>query len=191
MYVISDNHFDHANVIKYAKRPYADVHEMNADMIKKWNEVVSKKSEVLYLGDFCLGFADAPRKYTTALNGTKVLIKGNHDNRTKSFYLRNGFNSVIKDGMFMEINSQAYLFTHRPVKPEVLGSKIINVHGHVHEYSLADSRYINVSGDVLGYKPVHISKLKELAASKKYKETMVIDVTQYFKASTNKKTIGK
>ena len=36
----SDLHIGHANIIRFCNRPYADVNEMNADLIRRYNEVV-------------------------------------------------------------------------------------------------------------------------------------------------------
>ena len=43
VFVVSDTHFYHANVIKYCNRPYSDVIQMNKDIVKKWNSIVGKE----------------------------------------------------------------------------------------------------------------------------------------------------
>lgn len=45
-------------------------------MIRRWNEVVSKNDTVYHLGDFAFNHFN---KCFYALNGNKILIKGNHD----------------------------------------------------------------------------------------------------------------
>ena len=78
IYFSSDHHFWHNNVIKYCDRPFASVEEMNEIMILRWNEVVKPEDTVYYLGDFAMA-ARAPEVYTNRLNGTKILVNGNHD----------------------------------------------------------------------------------------------------------------
>jgi len=75
----SDLHFGHANIIKYANRPYANVDEMNNDLVRRWNAVVTPNDTVWILGDLCMGKLDESLLYVGDLNGFKRLIPGNHD----------------------------------------------------------------------------------------------------------------
>ncbi|KIA77717.1 hypothetical protein DB43_FW00020 [Parachlamydia acanthamoebae] len=52
---ISDTHFSHKNIIKYAGRPYMTVEEMNKSLIDNWNQYVDAEDQVFFLGDFGLG----------------------------------------------------------------------------------------------------------------------------------------
>ena len=51
----SDTHFRHANIIKFSGRPFANVEEMNEELIRRWNEAVPDNGIVFHLGDFCCG----------------------------------------------------------------------------------------------------------------------------------------
>lgn len=87
------------------------------------------------------------------LNGIKKVVLGNHDRPQHVKELLNYVNSVCA-----MINYQGFIMTHCPIhERELIGKK--NVHGHVHEKSLDDSRYINVSCDVLNYTPILFSEL--------------------------------
>lgn len=79
IFFTSDHHFGHANIIKFVQRPFADVDEMNAEMIKRWNEKVGKDDTVFHLGDFALMPSGKVRQLREQLNGKICLITGNHE----------------------------------------------------------------------------------------------------------------
>jgi len=79
----SDTHFGHANIIKYCKRPFKDVEEMNKTLIINWNSVVRPNDTVYHLGDFAF---DDPRKYIETLWGDILFVSGNHDKQLLNFY---------------------------------------------------------------------------------------------------------
>lgn len=78
IYFTSDPHYYHANVIQYCSRPFKSVEEMNEALIANWNSVVQQDDIVYCLGDFSLAFRPV-ETITRRLNGTKLLVPGNHD----------------------------------------------------------------------------------------------------------------
>ena len=97
VYFSSDNHYFHANIIKYCSRPFRDVGEMNAAMVDNWNSVVSDEDVVFHLGDVSAGLRDRVDDFKAligSLRGKKVLIRGNHDHQTDEWYVEAGFRSV-------------------------------------------------------------------------------------------------
>lgn len=75
----SDTHFFHNKIIEYCQRPFANVEEMNNELIYRWNQVVRNDDVVFHLGDFCLGKAKKWNSILDKLNGKICLILGNHD----------------------------------------------------------------------------------------------------------------
>ncbi len=81
-YFTSDTHFDHSNIIRYSKRPFKNVSEMNETLIENWNKVVTNRDVVWHLGDFAMG--NNSRRIAdiySQLNGQINFIFGNHDKR--------------------------------------------------------------------------------------------------------------
>jgi len=81
-FFISDTHFFHDNIIKFAKRPFVDSYHMNEEMVKRWNAKVGKHDRVFHLGDFGFGKGVEQSQLEgifERLNGEKNLLIGNHD----------------------------------------------------------------------------------------------------------------
>jgi calcineurin-like phosphoesterase family protein len=75
---------------------------MNVALEEAWNRVVAEDDLVYYLGDFAMNVRSVPH-LMQQLNGTKILIPGNHDkcwrkkdssNRWLRHYLDAGFQSA-------------------------------------------------------------------------------------------------
>lgn len=75
-----DLHFGHENVLRFDGRPFQTVEEMDAELIRRWNNKVGKGDLVYVLGDLIWKTKndDAPG-LLRRLNGQIILIKGNHD----------------------------------------------------------------------------------------------------------------
>ena len=74
----ADEHYGHANIIRYCDRPFATVEEMNEEIIRRHNEVVQEGDVVYHLGDFTFG---KPEQYSNRLRGRHVFLQGNHDRK--------------------------------------------------------------------------------------------------------------
>jgi len=158
-FLISDTHFGHANILTFKNedgspvRSFASLEEMNETMIDNWNKTVGKEDKVYHLGDvlFTKKWLDLilPR-----LNGTKVLIKGNHDTLKLSQYQQ-----YFKDVRAYWILDK-FILSHIPIHPESLSRWKANIHGHLHGNSLEDSRYKNVSVEVINYTPVNFEEIR-------------------------------
>ena len=78
-YVTSDTHFNHTNIIQYCNRPYADVEDMNRQMIANWNAVVRPNDTVWHMGDIFMGQKTLWPELRAQLNGRIHVWQGNHD----------------------------------------------------------------------------------------------------------------
>lgn len=162
IFVISDTHFNHANILKFCRdKDFQSVEEMNEVMIERWNAVVKPQDKVYHLGDFAMGPRAEHHKFVTALNGKKRLVVGNHDDIKN---LAPYFQKVVMWRMFSE---WGLLLTHVPVHPSTLGesrfsgNQMINVHGHIHANKSPDGPYKCVCVEQIDYTPVNIEELKQ------------------------------
>lgn len=80
VFFTSDLHFGHENVIRFDRRPWQTTEEMDAELIRRWNNKVAPGDVVYVLGDLIWKTRDndAPA-LLNQLNGQIILIKGNHD----------------------------------------------------------------------------------------------------------------
>ena len=50
IYLTSDQHFNHKNIIKYCDRPFANTDYMNTEIIRNYNNIVKDDDIVYHLG---------------------------------------------------------------------------------------------------------------------------------------------
>lgn len=162
VFVISDTHFNHTNIIDYCHRPFSSVEEMNEVLIRNWNKVVRNSDKIFCLGDFCLGSKDMCREITSRLNGFKTLIIGNHDRWNKKFYEECGFDEVCKRPT---IYDRHIILSHAPLKMtdcKFDDIKVYNIYGHIHNNVSEGGNNTNsycVSVENVDYTPILIDEV--------------------------------
>lgn len=126
IWIIADTHFGHNIMVEKCGRP----HDFNEKILSNIEKNVRKEDVLIHLGDFCIGDDKAWHKlFCDYCNCKKWLITGNHDKRTKTWYMENGWDAVA-DTMSLNIYGKHILFSHSPVDPG--DSFDINIHGHHH-----------------------------------------------------------
>ena len=159
-FFIADPHFGHENIIKYEKRPFLNVEEMDRFLIEKWNSIVKNNDEVFVLGDFSFYTKAKTKQICNELKGRKYLIKGNHDKNSDEFYTDCGFEFVSK---YPIIYKQFWMLSHEPLYLNE-NMPYANIFGHVHankafkDYS-AQSYCVSV--ERIGYEPIPFKLIKE------------------------------
>ena len=84
LFFTSDTHFGHENILKYCGRPYRSIDGMREQFIYLWNKKVPADGIVFHCGDFAFAEKDEVADILNRLNGTVILIEGNHDNESKN-----------------------------------------------------------------------------------------------------------
>jgi len=156
-FIISDTHFGHSAIIKYANRPFKSVQAMDEEIRCNWNATVRKTDQIIFLGDFALANADSIRQYFKELNGKKCMIMGNHD-RTHSikWWLDIGFEWVIDCPI---IYKEFFILSHEPIEWVSERLPVCNIHGHMHEKTCYNrsNHHINASVEQIQYTPARLS----------------------------------
>lgn len=117
--------------------------EMNHEIVESWNSVVSPVDTVYHLGDVFLSHAQEAQALLAKLNGYKILVLGNHDDKSDTWYAKAGFSEVYRRMLVLPSPIRpgvlTYLLTHVPVSyttieacENMFGHKVLNLHGHVH-----------------------------------------------------------
>jgi calcineurin-like phosphoesterase family protein len=180
----SDQHFYHANVIRYCDRPFESVEQMNEEIVRRFNESVQSGDLVYHLGDFSL--AKRPVElFLPRLNGEHHLIAGNHDHvhpvhhkgkegkrqNAYKLYYDSGFKTIQLE-LKIRIGGRSVLLHHMPFqgdheverftafRPTDRGDWLL--HGHIHEKWRQRGRMINVGVDAWDYRPVSIEQITQL-----------------------------
>lgn len=135
IFFTSDTHFGSERTLKFSRRPFKNVEEMDNTIINNWNKTVSDKDTVYHLGDF--GNFDVIPK----LNGMINLIPGNYE---RAIDIHGALDDKVgsdefKGFSFYECNN---LQLQLPLNK---GLELVNL---CHEPSLHDKNYFNLFGHI-------------------------------------------
>ncbi len=159
-WLISDTHFSHRKLDEWGGRS-GDWEE------KIWKGIRSIPNEdtLIHLGDICIGDDLAVHEKIDALPMKKILVRGNHDKKSQSWYSEHGWDFVC-DGLEIVFMGHYLHLTHRPARPQ--GNTTWNIHGHTHgnmhrseEYNEFYSKqyHIDISPELVGYTPLRLDTL--------------------------------
>lgn len=165
IFLASDHHLSHKNVITFLRpdgtklRDFSSIEEHDEFIITQHNSVVKACDKVYFLGD--VTFSNKYLPLLNRMNGTKVLIKGNHD--------------VLKVSQYMEYfkdirathNLDRMVLSHVPVHSACLDRWKANIHGHLHDRQVLladgtrDTKYFSVCMEQLdNYTPISLEEVK-------------------------------
>jgi calcineurin-like phosphoesterase family protein len=172
----SDTHFGHANVIRYAHRPFRDREEMDAAMVRNWNAVVKPGDRIYHLGDF--SFARPPRtaEILDLLQGEIHLVRGNHDKgltpalEKRFAWVKDCYTLKVEDPEADGGVQRIVLFHYAMRVWDQSHRGAWHLYGHSHG-SLPDdpaSRSFDIGVDCHGFAPVPYARVKEIIAAKRW-----------------------
>jgi calcineurin-like phosphoesterase family protein len=188
IFLTSDHHFGHGNILVYCDRPWDNAEDMTEGLVSLWNETVQPDDTVFYLGDFAMGKIAETLPVVGRLNGTKLLVPGNHDRcwrgeaagakleRWTRAYLDAGFAAIFANDPAITVDGTKLQLCHFPYRdierhynkydtwaPDDDGHTFL-AHGHIHQGQLGQ-RMVNVGVDEWDYRPIPVewvmAKLRE------------------------------
>lgn len=157
LFFTADFHVGHENCLKFDNRPFSSLDEMHEALIKNFNYYVPKNGVTYFLGDMGLCSNGLLKSVIDRLNGTKVLIRGNHDGKQDSMY-NAGFDVVI-DKAQITIGKDIITMSHCPLqgvpREDTTGMRgsdgTENWHGenrHKDKYSFPDFGQFHLHGHI-------------------------------------------
>lgn len=169
LFFVSDTHFGHANIIKYSKRPFSDVDQMNEAMIKNWNSQVKPNDTVWHLGDFAFMNLFKFKILGRRLNGHINVCLGNHDSVLDENY-REVLNStnIVTIQNYAEIRHSGHKFCLFHYGQRVWNGShrgAIHLYGHSHGSLPPHGKSVDVGVDCKEitdeYRPIHVDEVIE------------------------------
>lgn len=123
IWLTSDTHFGHANMIPYCGRP-----ENFTDIELKNFKKIPAEDMLIHLGDICIGKDEMWHSKIQEIPCRKILVRGNHDEKSNSWYLSHGWDFVCET-FTLKFHKKKIIFSHQP---QQLGRNDFNIHGHFH-----------------------------------------------------------
>lgn len=159
-YFTADTHFGHAAIIGHCARPFSSVEVMDRAMVERWNEVVKPRDTVWVVGDFAAGPKATDYRLARifgALNGSKHLIRGNHD---KSEVEALPWGSIRDMGVVTVAGTPVFC-CHYPMRTWPMAAHgSLHVFGHCHGDLRDTNRSVDVGVDRRDFRPVTLDEIK-------------------------------
>ena len=163
--------------------------EMNEEIIRRYNEVVSENDIVYFLGDICYRIPlDEANALISRLKGRKILCKGNHDKE----YDRSLFEGIY-DYLEIRENGLQICCMHFPMLQWTRSRyNSIHLHGHMHNapaYNLEQrkkgSRRYDVGVDANDFRPVSLDEIRAFFSYEE-KEVENMELKEYVRIDRSK-----
>lgn len=172
VYMWSDQHFGHQNIIRYADRPFVEKEEMTEQLIINHNNIVGEHDICIWGGDIAFMGNVPANEILSRCNGYKILVVGNHDLRRKK--LKNLDVDEIHLVYAISNNTVDCVVSHFPLHN--LPWPYVNIHGHTHNNEEQSVQHINICVEHTQYKPVTLLSIMEEAEHRAF--IMAEDITE-------------
>lgn len=106
IWLTSDTHFGHANIIRYCGRPFETKQEHDETLTANWNKLVKSQDTIYHMGDFGFGSPAHLRQVADKLHGKICLLKGNHDKHCNVPLFADRFHWIKDYHLFQQDNKK-------------------------------------------------------------------------------------
>ena len=157
----SDTHFDHTNIIRYCNRPFVTTREMNEYILHNWRRTIAPNDLVYFLGDLAFGRdSRKPRWWVTQLSGKIIWIKGSHDHGIHPTSILPNVERVVECEV-VSCDGIMFFLVHDVI--DAVGWKDgWVIHGHNHDnqpHINFVKKRVNVSVEVINYTPISLASI--------------------------------
>lgn len=126
---------------------------MNEAMVQEWNKLIAQEDTVYILGDVAFMSGSEAGRLVRRLNGTKILVEGNHDRKTLNDATFRGAFKEVHQYLRIVYNGTLVVMFHYPISEfdqQHRGS--VHLHGHLHGNvsGLEHYRVLDVGMDATG-----------------------------------------
>lgn len=109
--IISDPHYHHQLLVEIGDRKTGYEKKIHNSLM-----AIPEEDTLIYLGDICIGMdTTIHERYIKPLKCKKVLVKGNHDGKSNSRYMDNGWDFVC-DSLTLKQFGKEILLIHIPTQ---------------------------------------------------------------------------
>jgi calcineurin-like phosphoesterase family protein len=172
----SDHHFGHRAILTYSHRPFTDVAEMDAALIRNWNERVAERDDVYHLGDIIFRLSkERTEEILRQLRGRIHLVRGNHDrdiekHRERFVWVKDLAEVKIPDPDAVDGLQRIVLchYAMRTWNRSHFGSWSLYGHSHGTLYDDPNSLSFDVGVDARGFAPVSYEDVKAVMKTKRF-----------------------
>lgn len=174
-FFIADLHYGHNNISEKFRTEFATDEEHNQIIHDNILSVANKRNDIYILGDivFKTDYFPLIREYIEHFRNVHLVL-GNHDHKSFAAYaIKHG---AKVHGFLAKFN---YWLSHCPIHPQEMYRAQANIHGHLHTTKVMkpfhpaydvkqdiDPRYLCVSCEQVGYKPISLARIREIINSK-------------------------
>ncbi len=153
-YFISDTHFGHSNILGYDGRPFDTIEQHDLEVSDRINSTLKRGDILFHLGDVAWN----QEAYDTWLYRRRkdvryVQLRGNHDYRFEE-------GQHFDDVRWLK-NEKVFLshYPHLSWPSSFHGS--VHLFGHVHGMVKGVGRSMDVSANVIDYRPISLEQVLE------------------------------